>query len=58
MSTETDERIGVIIPGVYDGVLVWEEPDGTYTNRWAGVPGMERRAAAAQEWIDRQEATP
>ena len=50
------ERMGIQLRGVYDGVSVWVEPDGTYTNRWAGQPGLERRAAAAQAWIDAQGA--
>lgn len=33
-------RIGWEIPGVYDGIAIWVEPDGTLTNRFE--PGTIR----------------
>lgn len=45
-------RIGVEVRGLGDGVAVWLEPDDTLTNRWAGVPGCETRAAAIDAWIE------
>lgn len=44
--------MGIELRGVYDGVVVWIEADGSMTNRFAGIPGLERRAAAAQAWIE------
>lgn len=32
--------------GIYDGVIVWVMKTGQLVNRWKGVPGAERRAAA------------
>lgn len=55
-ASELPGRIGVTVRGVYDGVLVWIEPDGSLTNRFAGIPGLERRARAGQDWIDAQQA--
>jgi len=65
--TAAGQRIGIELPDVYDGVSVWMEPDGTYTNRGAALADrypegsidraiIQRRADAAQQWIDRQEA--
>lgn len=48
------DRMGIILPDVYDGVSVWIEPDGTYTNRW-DPDTYPRRWRAAQEWIDARE---
>lgn len=61
-------RIGIELPEVYDGISVWAEPDGTFTNRWATAVDrypegsndraiVQRRADAAQRWIEQQEAT-
>lgn len=50
--------MGIVLPEVYDGISVWQEPDGTFTNRWADLAEehpAERlyrwRAERAQEWI-------
>lgn len=55
-----DTLVGIILRGVYDGVSVWQHPDGTYTNRWDDAlakhpkdTGIQRRHAAAQDWITR-----
>jgi hypothetical protein len=37
--------------GIYDGVIVWVLNDGRRINRFAGVKGMERRAAAVDAWL-------
>lgn len=58
------ERLGIVLPEIYDGVSVWQEPDGTYTNRWAMAiakwpdePVYRRRYDRAQAWIDAQAVT-
>ena len=43
---------GVEIPGLYDGVAYWVMKDGSRVNRWAGIEGYERRAAAVQKVMD------
>jgi hypothetical protein len=59
------ERLGIVLPEVYDGISVWQESDGTYVNRWAGAVDrmaqgsndarvLERRERIAQDWIDQQ----
>lgn len=53
MDYEQDDIDHLIeIRGVYDGYSVIVLKDGTWVNRWAGVPGYERRAAATQEYIE------
>lgn len=47
-----EDVTGIILPGVYDGVCVWQLPDGTLVNRWG--PEYGRRYTLSQEWIDRQ----
>jgi hypothetical protein len=37
--------------GIYDGTIAWVMKDGTIVNRWAGVPGFERRAAAVERYL-------
>jgi len=37
--------------GIYDGVIAWVMKDGTIVNRWAGVPGAKRRAAAVDRYL-------
>lgn len=37
--------------GIYDGVIVWVLKDGRRINRFAGVEGMERRAARVDAWL-------
>jgi hypothetical protein len=46
-----DYDYGIELPHVYDGVSVWVMKDGTRVNRWADVPGYERRAAEVDEWL-------
>ena len=59
--THGPECIGIAIPGVYDGIAVWQCPDG-FRNRFAdvndrrvasgGEPWFPARAvAAADAWI-------
>lgn len=38
--------------GIYDGVIIWVLKDGTYVNRWFGVPGCERRSEAVEAVIE------
>ena len=47
------ERIGIDggALGIYDGVVVWVEPDGTLTNRFRGEGG--RRERMTDEYITR-----
>jgi hypothetical protein len=54
-----NERWGVELPDVYDGISVWVEPDGTVTNRWDWYVQVHpneltyrRRQRKTQEWID------
>ncbi len=42
--------------GIYDGVIVWVLNDGRLINRFAGVEGMERRAARVDDYISGVEA--
>ena len=49
-----NERTGVELPWVYDGISVWIVPGVGYVNRWDPV-GYRRRYRATQEWIDAQE---
>lgn len=37
--------------GIYDGIIAWVMKDGTTVNRWAGVPGYERRAARVEIYL-------
>lgn len=54
-----DIEMLIELPGVYDGVSVYQMKDGTYVNRWDAVleqypgdVGVEWRRARAQEWIE------
>lgn len=54
-----DIELLIELPGVYDGVSVYQMKDGTYVNRWDAVLeqypgdlGVERKRAMAQEWIE------
>ena len=47
-----EQVLGIILPGVYDGVCVWELPDGRLVNRW--TPDDGRRYTRTQEWIDQR----
>jgi hypothetical protein len=49
---DEDIETGIVLPEVYDGISVWLLKDGSMVNRWAGIPGMEYRAAQAQRYID------
>ena len=49
------ECIGIVLPGVYDGIAVWQCPDGLH-NRFAETSGGDpwfpaRAVAAADAWI-------
>ncbi len=50
-----DGSVGIYVKGVYDGVIIWMLVDGTYINRFEGVPGYEHVAAEAAKYIDRME---
>ena len=61
MSDSESGRIGIILPDIYDGISVWQEPDGTLTNRWDWAAehhpaelAFRRRRELARSWIDRQ----
>ena len=41
--------------GVYDGWSVRVLKDGTRINRWAGIPGYERRAAVVDAYLAGEE---
>jgi hypothetical protein len=43
------------IRGLYDGWSIAVMKDGTVVNRWAGLAGYERRAAATDEYIKNAE---
>ena len=56
------ECVGIVIPGVYDGIAVWRCPDGMLRNRFADVNERrvanggdpwfpDRAVAAADAWI-------
>lgn len=51
-----EDVIGHVLPGVYDGISVWQLPDGRLVNRWS--PDYGRRYQLTQEWIDAQRADP
>lgn len=60
------QPIGIEIQGVYDGVCVWVDPDGSMRNRFRGE-GSERerltddfiirRTHAVGEWLDKVDET-
>lgn len=52
---DEDIDCGIEVPEIYDGIIVWRLKDGTLVNRWADIPGYERRAARVDAWIRRQE---
>lgn len=37
--------------GIFDGVIAWVMKDGSIVNRWAGVTGCSRRAAAVDRYL-------
>ncbi len=48
------DRLGIELPDIY-GISAWQEPDGTYTNRWD--PELYPWCyAATQRWIEAQTA--
>lgn len=64
--------MGIELPHVYDGISVWQMPDGSLVNRWdlplanalaegrhLDVPILRRRRDLTDQWIakrDRSEA--
>lgn len=50
---DEDIDYGIEVSEIYDGVIVWVLKDGTWVNRFADMPGYERRAARVQAYIDR-----
>lgn len=48
---DEDIAYGIEMPEIYDGIIAWRLTDGSLINRWAGVPGYERRAARVDAWI-------
>jgi hypothetical protein len=47
----TDARLGHVIPEIYDGISVWQHPDGRLENRW-NPEHYPWRWRKTQEWID------
>lgn len=61
--SDNEQRAGIELRHIYDGVSVWIEADGTLTNRWVDAREAAtqtnsvryRRWKATQEWINAQE---
>lgn len=54
LDAEVDHLIE--LRGVYDGWSVKVLKDGTRINRWAGIPGYERRAAIVEAFLNGEDA--
>ena len=60
MASETG-LVGIELPEVYDGVSVWQHPDGRMENRWSAMHkrfpkdrSIAWRYEQAQRWIESQ----